>query len=464
MKLDYDERSENEMTVDVCEQAIMDAVKQTTQQWVSIEVKLQKQLDPITLFEMSKEDAGDRFYFQLNDSKTTFFGYRVATKIKNDFTNKRSIFKEWEKFKDNIALIHPDSERHHLRICGGFQFSTKRLGDEWRRFGVNHFILPEVLISQVNDETFLTYTVQKETFSIDQFNALFDQLNHLETIEIKDTTPPPMKRMEDIYKDEWEALVAKTTEQLAHDEKIVLSRRRMVQFDADLSIPTILYRALQNEKNSYLFVLESEEDVFISQTPEQLFKVTNGELSTKAVAGTIRRTHDEKVDQAHVEAFLKDEKNLVEHEIVVESILEDIRPFTTHVDYNKEPKILKNDHLYHLYTEIGGPLAQKSYIELIDDLHPTPALGGYPKARALDYIEAHEFGARGLYGAPVGMIDMYDDCEFIVAIRSMLMNRHQALLFAGAGIVQESNAAEEVAETALKFKPMMEALGVTEYD
>ena len=105
MKLDYDERSENEMTVDVCEQAIMDAVKQTTQQWVSIEVKLQKQLDPITLFEMSKEDAGDRFYFQLNDSKTTFFGYRVATKIKNDFTNKRSIFKEWEKFKDNIALI-----------------------------------------------------------------------------------------------------------------------------------------------------------------------------------------------------------------------------------------------------------------------------------------------------------------------------------------------------------------------
>ena len=101
---------------------------------------------------------------------------------------------------------------------------------------------------------------------------------------------------------------------------------------------------------------------------------------------------------------------------------------------------------------------------MIDDLHPTPALGGYPKARALDYIEAHEFGARGLYGAPVGMIDMYDDCEFIVAIRSMLMNRHQALLFAGAGIVQESNAAEEVAETALKFKPMMEALGVTEYD
>ncbi|EGQ3771811.1 TPA: isochorismate synthase, partial [Staphylococcus pseudintermedius] len=172
------------MSVDVCEQAIIDAVQQTKQRWVSVEVKLEQQLDPITLFDMSKEDAGDRFYFRLNDNETSFFGYRVAAKIKNDFTNKRSIFKEWEKFKDDIALIHPDSERHHLRICGGFQFSTKRMGDEWRRFGVNHFILPEVLISQVNQETFLTYTVQKEAFSIEQFYELVEKLNHLPRVVV----------------------------------------------------------------------------------------------------------------------------------------------------------------------------------------------------------------------------------------------------------------------------------------
>ncbi|EKF8761058.1 isochorismate synthase [Staphylococcus pseudintermedius] len=452
------------MSVDVCEQAIIDAVQQTKQRWVSVEVKLEQQLDPITLFDMSKEYAGDRFYFRLNDNETSFFGYRVAAKIKNDFTNKRSIFKEWEKFKDDIALIHPDSERHHLRICGGFQFSTKRMGDEWRRFGVNHFILPEVLISQVNQETFLTYTVQKEAFSIEQFYELVEKLNHLPRVVVQNTTPPQIKRIEDIYKDEWEALVEETTVKLAHDEKVVLSRRRMVQFDADIEIGAVLYRALKNEKNSYLFVLESEDDIFISQTPEQLFKVTNGMLSTKAVAGTIPRTHNEAQDQARINALLKNEKNLIEHGIVVESILEDIRPFIQYADYNREPQVLKNDHLYHLYTEIGGPLAHKSYIELIDDLHPTPALGGYPKARALEYIEAHEFGARGLYGAPVGMIDMYDDCEFIVAIRSMLMNHQQALLFAGAGIVKDSDAAEEVAETALKFKPMMVALGVSEHD
>lgn len=453
------------MTVDVGEQAIVEAVNQTKLQWVSVEVKLERILDPITLFEMTKEDAGNRFYFRLNDNQTSFFGYRVATEIKNDFTNKRSIFKEWEKFKNNIALIYPDSERHHLRICGGFQFSSKRMGDEWRRFGVNHFVLPEILISQVNEETFLTYTVPKAQFSINDLNRLIEQLDEEEVSVFNLTpSPPPIKRIEDIYQDEWKTLVSETIERLSDDEKVVLSRRRMIQFDENLNIANVLKRALENEKNSYLFVLESGEDIFVSQTPEQLFHVENGNLYTKAVAGTIQRTHDEVQDDFRVKAFLNDEKNLSEHQIVVESILEDIRPFVEYVHYDRNPKILKNDHLYHLFTEIKGPLSHESYIELIDDLHPTPALGGYPKDKAMAYIEHYEFGARGLYGAPVGMIDMYDDCEFIVAIRSMLMNQNQALLFAGAGIVKESDPAEELAETALKFRPMMGALGVKDDD
>lgn len=452
------------MTVDVCEQAIVEAVDQTKLKWVSIEVPLECSIDPITLFDMTKEEAGNRFYFRLNDNQTSFFGYRVATKIKNDFTNKRSIFKEWEKFKQNIALIHPDSERHHLRICGGFQFSTKRSGDEWRRFGVNHFILPEVLISQVEGQTYLTYTVPKASFTMADLNELVSFFNEYSVVDKSEVAVPTVKRIEDIYQEDWKDLVSETIERLSQDEKVVLSRRRMVHFEEDISIMHVLNRALSNEKNSYLFVLEADEDIFVSQTPEQLFRVEDGQLYTKAVAGTIHRTHNEAEDQKRVHSFLNDEKNLREHRFVVESILEDIHPFVEEVHYDHKPKILKNDHLYHLFTEIGGPLSFSSYIELIDDLHPTPALGGYPKEKAIDYIDHFEFGSRGLYGAPVGMIDMYDDCEFIVAIRSMLMNHNQALLFAGAGIVKDSDAEEELAETAVKFRPMMDALGVEKHD
>lgn len=213
-----------------------------------------------------------------------------------------------------------------------------------------------------------------------------------------------------------------------------------------------------------MFLLESNQSIFFSQTPEQLIKVQDGVLSTKAVAGTIKRSHNEVEDEANIKAFLKDKKNLGEHQFVVESILNDIKPFVQDVEYNETPNILKNDHLYHLYTEIKGHLNDKSYIGLIDCLHPTPALGGYPKDEALEFIENKEFGTRGLYGSPVGYIDVYDDCEFIVAIRSMLIKGDQATLFAGCGIVKNSDPDSEVAETAVKFSPMMNALGVDNYD
>ena len=109
--------------------------------------------------------------------------------------------------------------------------------------------------------------------------------------------------------------------------------------------------------------------------------------------------HEEAIDKANIDAFLNDEKNLNEHRFVVESILHDIKPYVEHIEFNKEPQILTNDHLYHLYTKIKGQLIDESYIGLLDSLHPTPALGGFPKKEAIEYIEQNEFGTRGLYGA-----------------------------------------------------------------
>ena len=97
----------------------------------------------------------------------------------------------------------------------------------------------------------------------------------------------------------------------------------------------MLNRALNNEKNSYLFILESNQSVFFSQTPEQLLKVEDGVLSTKAVAGTIPRTQDAEKDEKNVQAFLQDSKNLGEHQFVVRSILNDIKPYVENVEYNQ---------------------------------------------------------------------------------------------------------------------------------
>ena len=450
------------MTLDVKESEIVEAVYESNQTWVSEEAKLDYELEPTLLFHLTEDCAGDRFYFKKNDNETSFFGYHAITRFKNDFENKQSIFREWEKYKNDIELIHPNSERHHLKICGGFQFSTHKSGDEWREFGINHFVLPEVLVTMEQGQSFITYTVEADKFEIDTFLAIIDRLTQ------KDVQPSDeigdIKRIDDIYKDEWRELVKDTIDILDENKKIVLARKRLIMFDKNINIPYILNRAMQGEHNSYLFVLESQDSVFFSQTPEQLMEVKDDVLSTKAVAGTIKRTHRDDIDKANIDAFLNDDKNLNEHHFVVKSILNDIKPYVEEITFNKKPQILTNDHLYHLYTKIEGRLLQNSYIGLLDNLHPTPALGGYPKEEAISYIENNEFGTRGLYGAPVGYIDMYDNCEFIVAIRSMLIKKNQATLFAGCGIVQNSDADSEVEETAVKFNPMMKALGVEKYE
>ncbi|MFH4876012.1 isochorismate synthase [Staphylococcus cohnii] len=450
------------MTLDVKESEIVEAVYESNQTWVSVEAKLDYELEPTLLFHLTEDCAGDRFYFKKNDNETSFFGYHAITRFKNDFENKQSIFREWEKYKNDIELIHPNSEKHHLKICGGFQFSTHKSGDEWREFGINHFVLPEVLVTMEEGQSFITYTVEADKFEMDAFLAIIDKLTQ------KDVQPSDeigeIKRIDDIYKDEWRDLVKDTIDILDENKKIVLARKRLIMFDKNIKIPYILNRAMQGEHNSYLFVLESKDSVFFSQTPEQLMEVKDDVLSTKAVAGTIKRTHRDDIDKANIDAFLNDKKNLNEHHFVVKSILNDIKPYVEQIKFNKKPQILTNDHLYHLYTKIEGHLIQNSYIGLLDNLHPTPALGGYPKEEAISYIENNEFGTRGLYGAPVGYIDMYDNCEFIVAIRSMLIKKNQATLFAGCGIVQNSDADSEVEETAVKFNPMMKALGVEKYE
>lgn len=450
------------MTLDVKESEIVEAVYESNQTWVSVEAKLDYELEPTLLFHLTEDCAGDRFYFKKNDNETSFFGYHAITRFKNDFENKQSIFREWEKYKNDIELIHPNSEKHHLKICGGFQFSTHKSGDEWREFGINHFVLPEVLVTMEEGQSFITYTVEADKFEMDAFLAIIDKLTQ------KDVQPSDeigeVKRIDDIYKDEWRDLVKDTIDILDENKKIVLARKRLIMFDKNINIPYILNRAMQGEHNSYLFVLESKDSVFFSQTPEQLMEVKDDVLSTKAVAGTIKRTHRDDIDKANIDAFLNDKKNLNEHHFVVKSILNDIKPYVEQIKFNKKPQILTNDHLYHLYTKIEGHLIQNSYIGLLDNLHPTPALGGYPKEEAISYIENNEFGTRGLYGAPVGYIDMYDNCEFIVAIRSMLIKKNQATLFAGCGIVQNSDADSEVEETAVKFNPMMKALGVEKYE
>lgn len=225
-----------------------------------------------------------------------------------------------------------------------------------------------------------------------------------------------------------------------------------------IEVEALIDAASRNHELSYTMVMESGHKTFISKTPEQLVAVMDGVIYTNAIAGTMPKTVSD------AKALLQnDEKNLHEHHIVVQSIEQDLAPFSQNIIMKDDPEILENQFLYHLYTPIKAKLNNGSTLRVTRALHPTPALGGYPKSEAMAFLESSG-EHRGLYGAPVGYVDAQGDGEFIVAIRSMVIEENRAILFAGCGIVEDSEVESEVYETEIKFKPMLQMLGVPQHE
>ena len=126
----------------------------------------------------------------------------------------------------------------------------------------------------------------------------------------------------------------------------------------------------------------------------------------------------------------------------------------------KFPKLMKIRDIQHLFTPVEGSLQKgQGLLQLVKDLHPTPALGGEPRKDAMEIIRMVEQMNRGYYAAPVGWIDAEGNGEFAVAIRSALLNKQKAYLYAGGGIVADSDPISEYAETLVKFRPMLRTLG-----
>lgn len=242
--------------------------------------------------------------------------------------------------------------------------------------------------------------------------------------------------------------------------KVVFGRQQQHQLSDRLQLTQVI-GALGAQANTYHVVLKRYDELFISATPERLVKLSAGQLETAAVAGTIRRGSKAAEDQALGEELLASKKNRMEHQYVVANLAKRLQDVTTTLHIPKIPILLKNKQVQHLYTPISGEISKTIALSaVVQRLHPTPALGGVPRAEAMAYIAAHEKTPRGLFAGPIGYFTADNSGEFVVGIRSMYVNQNtrHATLFAGAGIVSDSNAQQEFEETGLKFEPMRQLL------
>jgi menaquinone-specific isochorismate synthase len=179
------------------------------------------------------------------------------------------------------------------------------------------------------------------------------------------------------------------------------------------------------------------------------------------LAGSIGRGKTPAEDADLAQELLNSAKNQHEHALVVQSIRRRLASLTNELTMPDEPGILQLGYIQHLFTPIHATLKHADgVLPILQNLHPTPALGGQPRELAMPFISQAEPVPRGWYGAPVGWLDHHLDGAFGVAIRSAITQDRRVWLYAGAGIVADSDPQAEWDETALKFRPMLNALGI----
>lgn len=207
------------------------------------------------------------------------------------------------------------------------------------------------------------------------------------------------------------------------------------------------------------FVTNGEQRSFICATPERLLKVENNRIFTEALAGSIARGSSEMEDEAFGKTLLESSKDLHEHQFVVDSIVERLSLLGIKSEFENRPQLKKLANIQHLYTPIEADLPKDvHFLDVVSILHPTPAVCGTPLVASGKAIKKIENFDRGLYAGVIGFFDYQGNGEFVVGIRSALIDGCKARLYAGGGIVKGSNADSERKETDIKLQAMLKNL------
>lgn len=257
--------------------------------------------------------------------------------------------------------------------------------------------------------------------------------------------------------EDWKQLFHSVNNSISTQEvnKVVISREVKIECDTLINVESVLQNLLEKNPNSFVFAYSKEGKTFLGATPEILVQKEKDNILSYALAGTILRA--DKNDELQKNMLLDDAKNRHEHQIVIDSIVDVMEKFTSEVIVD-ETRILTLKNLHHLHSGIHVKDKSSTLLEWVMRLHPTPALGGSPVSKALELIRRYEKHERGLYAAPIGIINENGDGIFVAGIRSALIRENVAFAYTGCGIVDKSNCEIEYIETKNKLRTIIESL------
>jgi isochorismate synthase len=349
----------------------------------------------------------------------------------------------------------------------GFSFAPQGgSGPLWSSLPPALAVMPEVAIARDGERVFLTACLVLGPGAAKENAAerIAGRLRSLRAAALlpADPLPAAATRISGRHPPErYEEIVAAAVERIRSGDvdKVVLARELTVEAPSAYDPGSVLGSLRDLFPSCFCFCFGTPEAAFIGASPELLVRRSGAVAATVALAGTTSRSADPAVDDHLGEAMLHSPKVRDEHGIVARRIERTLRPHAVWAHAEREPFVIKVGNLQHLATPIRAQLADaRSAIELAGVLHPTPAVGGEPRGAALELIDELEGIDRGWYTGPVGWMDAAEDGEFCVGLRSALLRDREAHLFAGCGIVADSEPAAELQESELKFEVLLPLL------
>jgi isochorismate synthase len=242
--------------------------------------------------------------------------------------------------------------------------------------------------------------------------------------------------------------------------KVVLARTIEVTAGRRLDPRLLAGRLRAVDPDAYTFAAPTDGGVLVGASPELLVSRRGREVRSNPLAGSAPRSGDPEEDHANADALIGSSKEREEHAIVVDAVADTLGPFCAELTWDPEPVLRETPNVWHLSTRFHGVLREPSptALDLVAALHPTPAVAGAPREAALNAIAELEPFDRGRYAGPIGWVDADGDGEWAIALRCAELRGDLAILYAGAGIVADSDPARELAETERKFRAFLDAL------
>lgn len=364
-------------------------------------------------------------------------------------------------------------------LLGALGFSGRRpaAGDVWEPFGPSSLVLPELLLSMTPDAAEITGSLvvgaAREGPGDADARALERRWREL-AARAADLAPNPSGIVarpvfapltitaEQPSREAWRRLVGIFAGAVGRGriDKVVLARRQSLRSPVELDVPNALRRLAAAASECTIYAFRRGGRTFFGASPERLVRTEGRTFRTVAVAGTIRRGATAAEDARLAAALLASEKDREEHGIVVAAIRDQLGSIADTLTVASRPSVMTLRYVQHLVTEIRGTIPEAlGLLDLGERLHPTPAVGGEPRDVALALMDEHEGFDRGWYAGPIGWLGADGDGELWVALRCGIVDRTRATLFAGCGIVADSDPDQEWEESRIKLQAVVSALG-----